>query len=41
LAAKALSITPQAVLRMMPLLGSIPREISGRTRYRVWSITTP
>jgi hypothetical protein len=41
MAAKSLGITPQAVLRMMPQLGSVPREISGRTRYRVWSITTP
>jgi hypothetical protein len=39
--AKALGITPQAVLRMVPQLGSVPREISGRTRYRVWSITAP
>ena len=41
MAAKTLGITPQAVLRMIPQLGSVPREISGRTRYRVWSITSP
>ena len=40
MAAKSLGITPQAVLRMMPQLGSIPREISARTRYRVWSISS-
>lgn len=39
MAAAALGITPQAVLRMLPRLGSTVREMSGRTRFRVWSVT--
>lgn len=38
LAAKALSCSPQAVAGMLDQLGSVPREMSGRKRYRVWSV---
>ena len=38
MAAKALRCSPQAVEAMIDQLGSIPRELSGRKRYRVWSI---
>ncbi|MBS0243933.1 MAG: DUF1612 domain-containing protein [Proteobacteria bacterium] len=38
LAAKALSISQQAVRVLLPKLGSTPREISGRQRYRYWTI---
>ena len=38
LAAKALKCSNQAVEAMLPLLGSIPRELTGRRRYRVWGI---
>jgi hypothetical protein len=38
MAAKALRCSPQAVEAMFEQLGSIPRELSGRKRYRVWSI---
>ena len=38
LAAKALKCSNQAVEAMLPLLGSIPRELTGRGRYRVWGI---
>lgn len=38
MAARALQCTPRAVEKMLPLLGSLPREVTGRRRYRVWSI---
>lgn len=38
MAAKALRCSPQAVEAMFEQLGSIPRELSGRKRYRVWSV---
>lgn len=38
MAAKALRVSNQAVAAMLPQLGSLPRELSGRTRYRVWGI---
>jgi len=37
-AAKHLRVSQQAVLRMMLKLGNVPRELSGRARYRVWAI---
>lgn len=38
LTAKALGVSNQAVDVMMKQLGSYPRELTGRTRYRVWSV---
>lgn len=38
MAAKALRCSSQAVEGMFEQLGSIPREMSGRKRYRVWTI---
>ena len=38
MAAKALKVSNQAVAAMLPQLGSLPRELSGRERYRVWGI---
>jgi hypothetical protein len=38
MAAKALKVSNQAVDAMMKALGSVPRELSGRGRYRVWGI---
>ena len=38
MAAKALRCSNQAVEAMLPLLGSIPRELTGRGRYRAWGI---
>jgi hypothetical protein len=38
MAAKALKCSPQAVEKMMRQLGSTPRELTGRTRNRVWGI---
>lgn len=38
MAAKALRCSNQAVEAMLPLLGSIPREMTGRGRYRAWGI---
>ncbi len=39
MAAKALSVTPQAVEAMLKELGpSLPRELTGRRRYRAWGI---
>ena len=38
MAAKALKCSNQAVEAMLPLLGSIPRELTGRGRYRAWGI---
>ena len=38
MAAKALSCSNQAVEAMLPLLGSAPRELTGRGRYRAWGI---
>lgn len=38
MAAKALACSPQAVAGMLSQLGSLPREMSGRRRYRVWSV---
>ena len=38
MAAKALRCSNQAVEAMLPMLGSIPREMTGRSRYRVWGI---
>lgn len=38
LACKTLRISKQAVRAMIPRLGSTPREISGRSRYRCWTV---
>jgi hypothetical protein len=38
LAAKALGISQHAVRKMLPRLGSTPREISDRLRYRCWTV---
>lgn len=38
MAARALHVSQQAVLRMLPKLGATARELSGRRRYRVWAI---
>ena len=38
LAAKALGCSNQAVEAMLPLLGSIPREMTGRGRFRAWMV---
>lgn len=38
LAAKHLKVSPQAVEGMLKELGSTPREITGRGRYRAWAI---
>ena len=38
LACKALGISKQAVRAMIPKLGSTPREISDRQRYRCWMV---
>ena len=38
MAVKVLRCSPQAIEAMFKQLGSIPREMSGRQRYRVWSI---
>ena len=39
LAAKLLKITPKAVdLMLVQLGGALPRELTGRARYRAWGI---
>jgi hypothetical protein len=39
LAAKLLKVTPKAVdLMLAQLGGALPRELTGRTRYRAWGI---
>jgi hypothetical protein len=39
LAAKRLDVTPQAIEAMLKQLGhSLPRELTGRKRYRAWGI---
>lgn len=38
LAAKALGVSRQAVRLMLPQLGSTPREITDRRRYRCWTV---
>lgn len=38
MAAKVLGCSPQAVRQMLGMLGSLPREMTGRKRYRVWSV---
>ena len=39
LAAKLLQVTPKAVdLMLAQLGGAVPRELTGRTRYRAWDI---
>lgn len=37
-AAKALGVSQHAVRKMLPKLGSTPREISDRLRYRCWTV---
>ena len=37
-AARSLRVSQQAGLRMLAKLDPVPRELSGRTRYRVWAI---
>jgi hypothetical protein len=37
-AAKSLGISQHAVRKMLPKLGSTPREISDRLRYRCWTV---
>lgn len=38
LAAKALGCSHQAIEQMLPLLGSTPREVTGRKRFRAWAV---
>jgi hypothetical protein len=39
LGAKLLKVTPKAVdLMLAQLGGALPRELTGRTRYRAWGI---
>ena len=38
LAAKTLRCSRQAVAKMLPMLGSAPREMTGNKRYRVWMV---
>lgn len=38
MAGKALRISKQALRTLIPKLGSTPREISGRKRYRYWTV---
>ena len=38
LAARHIGCTPQAVEKMIPLLGSTPREVTARKRYRAWTV---
>ena len=38
MAARVLRVSPQAVLQMLAKLGPPVRELSGRSRYRVWGI---
>jgi HTH DNA binding domain len=39
LAAKLLKVTPKAVdLMLIQLGGALPRELTGRSRYRAWGI---
>ncbi len=39
LGAKVLKVTPKAVDLMLARLGgALPRELTGRTRYRAWGI---
>jgi hypothetical protein len=39
LGAKVLKVTPKAVdLMLAQLGGALPRELTGRTRYRAWGI---
>ncbi|WP_457093103.1 helix-turn-helix domain-containing protein [Microvirga sp. P5_D2] len=39
LGAKLLQVTPKAVdLMLAQLGGALPRELTGRTRYRAWGI---
>lgn len=38
MAAKVMDCSPQAVRQMLGMLGSLPREMTGRKRYRVWSV---
>ncbi|WP_246776957.1 helix-turn-helix domain-containing protein [Microvirga sp. VF16] len=39
LAAKLLQVTPKAIdLMLAQLGGALPRELTGRTRYRAWGI---
>jgi hypothetical protein len=41
LAAKLLQVMPKAVdLIMAQLGGALPRELTGRTRYRAWGIVS-
>jgi hypothetical protein len=41
LAAKLLQVTPKAVdLMLAQLGGALPRELTGRTRYRAWGIVS-
>ena len=39
LGAKLLKVTPKAIdLMLAQLSGALPRELTGRTRYRTWGI---
>lgn len=39
LGAKLLKVTPKAIgLMLAPLSGALPRDLTGRTRYRAWGI---
>ena len=39
LGAKMLKVTPKAIdLMLIQLGGALPRELTGRTRYRAWGI---
>lgn len=38
LAARHLGCSPQAINKMLPLLGSVPREVTERDRFRAWTV---
>lgn len=38
MAADHLEISHQAVERLLPKLGSTPRELTGRKRFRAWAV---
>lgn len=38
MAAAHLGVSPQAVERMLPKLGAVPQEVTGRARFRLWSV---
>jgi len=38
LAARHLGCSAQAIEKMLPLLGSLPREVTDRARFRAWTV---